>query len=88
MTKDISRDMALEIQVFFHVAQNISVKMFVEQLITDSPMLRSVCLKAKHCQVIIAMYAYTLLKQSCFDMAGESSFMEDESFPPVEERTV
>lgn len=57
---------------FFHVLQNISVKMFLEQLITLS--YAAFSLKAEHCQVIIAMYAYTLLKQSCFGMAGESSY--------------
>lgn len=82
MTKDISVDVALERFTFFHVLQNISVKMFLEKLITDSPMLHSVCLKANHCQLITAMYAYAL------GMPGESSFMENEGFLPVGERTV
>lgn len=62
--------------------------MFLEQLITDTHMMHSVSLKAKHCQSVIIIYAYSWHKQSCLGMPGESSFVKNEGFLPVGERTV
>lgn len=59
------------------------MKKFLEQLIAVSPMLRTVCLKAKHCRLITQN---TLLSSGGW--GGGSSFMENEGFPPVGERVV